>query len=172
MQGVGIRTRYRQPVGEGQALTLSIDARTFESDYGEDFGGTEAGAYLTYEAVIDPTLSGSAGFYARASWLGADAYSSREYGAFGGLSHYLTSGLVGGITAGLAYADYDGPILLLSPNPRSDWRAYGSLYIAARRPLLVGLTPSLTYTYNRTSSSIEFYRADRHRLRLGVSRTF
>ena len=172
MHGLGLRARYRQALGEGKALTLSLDARRFESDYGEDFGGTEGGAYLTYETVIDPTLSGSVGFYARASWLGAEAYSSREFGAFGGLSHYLTSGLIGGVTAGLAYVEYDGSILLLSPDPRTDWRAYGSLYVAARRPVLVGLTPSLTYTYNRTSSSIEFYRADRHRLRFGVSRTF
>jgi hypothetical protein len=122
--------------------------------------------------VIDPTLSGSAGVYARASWLGDDAYSSREFGVYGGLSHYLSAHLVGGVTAGLGRVAYDGPLLLLSPDARSDWRAYGSLYVAARQPVLVGLTPSLTYTYNRTSSSIEFYRADRHRLRFGLSRTF
>jgi hypothetical protein len=172
MQGVGLRARFRQPTGEGEALSLFVDARFFDSDYGEDFGGTEAGVYLTYEAVIDPTLSGSAGVYARASWLGADAYSSREFGIHGGLSHYLNSFLLGGVTAGLGRTEYDGPILLLSPDARRDWRAYGSLYVATRRPVLVGLTPSLTYTYNRTSSSIEFYRADRHRLRFGLSRTF
>ena len=35
-----------------------------------------------------------------------------------------------------------------------------------------GLHPSLTYTYNRTSSSIAYYNSDRHRLRLGVKRKF
>jgi hypothetical protein len=172
MRGVGVRGRWRQPTGEGEALSLFVDARFFDSDYGEDFGGSEAGVYLTYEAVIDPTLSGSAGVYARASWLGTDAYSSREFGVQGGLSHYLTDDLIGGVTAGLGRVSYDGPILLLSPEARRDWRAYGSLYVATRRPLVVGLTPSLTYTYNRTSSSIEYFRADRHRLRLGLSRTF
>ncbi|HZF95134.1 MAG TPA: surface lipoprotein assembly modifier [Allosphingosinicella sp.] len=172
MRGAGLRARYRQPLGEGEALSLFVDARFFDSDYGEDFGGTEAGLYLTYETVIDPTLSGSAGVYVRASWLGADAYSSREIGIHGGLSHYLTADLIGGITAGLGRVEYEGPILLLSPDARADWRAYGSLYVATRRPFLVGLTPSLTYTYNRTSSSIEFFRADRHRLRFGLSRSF
>jgi hypothetical protein len=172
MRGAGLRARYRQPMGEGEALSLFVDARVFDSDYGDDFGGTEAGLYLTYETVIDPTLSGSAGVYVRASWLGADAYSSREIGINGGLSHYLSAYLIGGVTAGLGRVEYEGPILLLSPDARADWRAYGSLYLATRRPILVGLTPSLTYTYNRTSSSIEFFRADRHRLRFGLSRTF
>jgi hypothetical protein len=172
MRGVGIRGRFRQPVGEGQAVSLFIDTRFYDSGYGEEFGGSEAGAYLTYEAVIDPTLSGSVSAYARASWLGADAWSNREYGVSGGLSHYLSGDLIGGVTAGVSHVQFDGPILLLSPDARSDWRLYGSLYIAARRPVLIGLTPSLTYTYNRTSSSIEFYRADRHRLRFGLSRTF
>jgi hypothetical protein len=172
MRGAGLRARYRQPTGEGEALSLFVDTRFFDSDYGEDFGGAEAGIYLTYEAVIDPTLSGSAGVYYRASWLGADAYSSREFGLHGGLSHYLTADLIGGVTGGIGRVEYEGPILLLSPDARSDWRAYASLYVATRRPILVGLTPSLTYTYNRTSSSIEFYRADRHRLRFGLSRTF
>ncbi|HEX8644607.1 MAG TPA: surface lipoprotein assembly modifier [Allosphingosinicella sp.] len=172
MRGFGVRGRYRQPLGEGEALSLFVDARFFDSDYGEEFGGTEGGVYLTYETVIDPTLSGSAGIYVRGSWLGSDSYSSREFGIHGGLSHYLSADLIGGLTAGLGRIEYEGPILLLSPDPRRDWRMSGSLYVASRRPLLIGLTPSLTYTYNRTSSSIEYYRADRHRLRFGLSRTF
>lgn len=172
MHGIGVRGRYRQPVGEGQAVSLFVDARFFDSDYGEAFGGTEAGAYLSYEAVLDPTLTASLGVFARGSWLGADAYSSREFGAYGGLNHYLSGDLLGGISAGISRLEYDGALPILSPDPRSDWRFNGSVYVAARRPVLVGLTPSLTYTYNRTSSSIEYYRADRHRLRFGLSRTF
>jgi len=172
MRGVGIRGRYRQPVGDGQTVSLFIDTRFFDSDYGDEFGGTEAGAYLSYEAVLDPTLTGSLGIFARGSWLGADAYSSREFGAYGGLNHYLTGGLLGGISAGISRLEFDGAIPILSPDPRRDWRLNGSVYVAARRPVLAGLTPSLTYTYNRTGSSIEYYRADRHRLRFGLSRTF
>lgn len=172
MHGFGARARYRQPVGEGQAVSLFVDARFFDSDYGDEFGGTEAGAYLSYEAVLGPTLTGSAGVFARGSWLGADAYSSREFGAYGGLSHYLSGDLLGGVTAGLSRLEFEGPIPILSPEARRDWRWNGSIYVAARRPFLIGLTPSLTYTYNRTSSSIDYYRADRHRLRFGLSRTF
>lgn len=172
MHGIGARGRLRVPVGNGQTASLFVDARFFDSDYGEDFGGTEAGAYLSYEAVLRPDLSASAGVYARGSWLGSDAYSSRELGAYGGLSHYLTGDLTVGVTGGLSRVLFDGPIPILSDDPRRDWRWYGSIFVATREPLLVGLTPSLTYTYNRTGSSIEFYRAERHRLRLGLSRTF
>ena len=172
MRGVGARGRLRLPVGEGQAVSLFVDARFFGSDYGEDFEGTEAGAYLGYEAVLRPDLSASAGVYARGSWLGGDAYSNREFGVYGGLSHYLSDDLIGGLSGGLSRVVFDAPIEILSPDARADWRWYGSVYVAARRPLLVGLTPSLTYTYNRTGSSIEFYRAERHRLRFGLSRTF
>lgn len=172
MRGFGARGRFRVPAGDGRTASLFVDARFFDSDYGEDFGGTEVGAYLSYEAVLRPDLSASAGIYARGSWLGADAYSNREIGAYGGLSHYLTDDLTVGLTGGLSRVVFDGPIPILSADPRRDWRGYGSIYVAAREPLLVGLTPSLTYTYNRTGSSIEFYRAERHRLRLGLSRTF
>lgn len=172
MRGFGVRGRLQQAVGEGQRITLFVDARSFESGYGDPFEGTEGGAWLTYDAVLRPDLSGSFGVYARGSWLGADAYSSREFGAYGGLNHYLTGDLVGGVSAGISRVAFEGPIAVLSPDPRRDWRWYGSFYLATRRPLLVGLTPSLTYTYNHTGSSIEFFRAERHRLRLGLSRSF
>ena len=172
MRGFGVRGRIVQPVGEGQRVSLLVDARSFDSGYGEDFEGTEGSVYLTYDAVLRPDLSAAIGAYARGSRLGAEAYSSRDLGVYGGLNHYLTGYLAGGISAGLGRVSFDGPIVQLSPDARRDWRWYGSAYLTTRRPLLAGLTPSLTYTYNRTGSSIEFYRADRHRLRFGLSRSF
>jgi hypothetical protein len=172
MRGVGLRGRYQRPAGEGARVSLLVDGRIFDSGYGDDFGGTEAGAYLSYEATLAPGLSGSLGVYGRGSWLGADAYSNREFGAYGGLNRYLGDYLTGGVSGGISRVVFRGPIAVLGPEARRDWRWYGSAYLTARRPVLVGLTPSLTYTYNRTGSSIEFYRAERHRLRFGLSRTF
>jgi hypothetical protein len=171
-KGVGLRGHYRRPVGEGGSLSLDIDARIFESDYGDDFGGREASLYLAYQAPLSPNLSGSLGMFARREWLDADSFSSMELGLYGGLNRYLSSDLTGGVSAGISRLRFDGPILFLSPDPRRDWHAYASVYLATRRPLAWGVWPSVTYTYNRSDSSIAFYRTDRHRLRLGLTRRF
>lgn len=171
-RGIGLRGRLRQRIGEGRHLTLRIDARVFESGYGEDFGGSQASAYLTYEAVLAPDLAASFGAYARREWLEGERFSSVDWGAFGGLNHFLDRTFAVGASGGVSRVSYDEPLLFLSPDPRRDWRFFASAYVMTRRPLLFGFVPSLTYTYNRTSSSILFYRADRHRLRLGLSRNF
>jgi len=172
MAGGGVRAHYRREVGEGQHLALYLDARIFESDYGEPFGGKQANAYLAYDVVLDPTLTASGGVYVRRDWLRDSGFSSTEVGAYGNLIHYLGPNFTGGISLGASRAWFDAPVAFLSPDPRRDWRYYASLYLTTRHPVLMGITPSLTYTYSRTSSSILYYRADRHRLRLGLQRSF
>jgi len=172
MRGFGLRGNWRQQVAEGQHLALYIDARRFDSGYGRAFGGEQAAAYLAYDAVLNPTLTAAGGLYVRRDDLRDDAYSSTELGAYGNLTHYLSEDLTGGISAGLSRAAFDSPVSYLSPDPRRDWRYYSSLWVTTRKPLVAGLYPSLTYTYGRTSSSIGFYDSDRHRIRLGFSRSF
>ncbi|HEX8641550.1 MAG TPA: surface lipoprotein assembly modifier [Allosphingosinicella sp.] len=171
-RGLGVRGRLRQRIAERRHVTLRIDARVFESGYGELFGGSQASAYLSYEALLGPDLAASLGAYGRREWLEADRFSSTDFGTYGALNHFVGRGFAVGVSGGVSRVTYDAPILFLSPDERRDWRVYASAYVMMRRPLLLGLIPSLTYTYNRTSSSILFYRADRHRLRLGLSRTF
>ncbi len=171
-EGVGVRGRVRQPLGDGAQLTLDVDARIFDSDYGEDYGGRQASLYLVYQQPLATSLRGSLGVFARREWLRADPFSSLEVGAYGGLTHNLSDDLTGGLTAGVSRYRFDGPILFLSPETRSDWHYYASLYLAARRPLAWGFSPSMTYTYNRSDSNIAFYRSDRHRMRLGLLRRF
>jgi hypothetical protein len=145
-EGVGLRARYRQPVGGGAYLTLDVDARVFESDYGEDYGGRQASLYLVYQRPLATSLSGSLGVFARREWLESDPFSSLELGAYGGLSRYLSADLTAGVNAGISRLRYDGPVLFLSPDTRRDWRSYASFYLAARRPLAWGFSPSMTYT--------------------------
>jgi hypothetical protein len=171
-EGLGLRGRFRQPVGGGAYVTLDVDARVFDSDYGDDYGGRQASLYLVYQKPLTISLSGSLGIFARREWLEADPFSSLELGAYGGLSRYLSVDLTGGLSLGVSRLRFDGPILFLSPDPRRDWHYSASLYLAARRPLAWGFSPSMTYTYNRTDSSIAFYRSDRHRMRLGLLRRF
>jgi hypothetical protein len=172
LEGVGLRGQWRHKLGLGDNVRLAVDARIFDSGYGDRFDGREASLYVSYDTVLAPTLSASAGLYAHRQWLGDDAFSSLDVGAYGGLSAYLFDDFAGGITAGVSRTRFDEPFLLLGPEARGDWRGYASLWLTTRRPLAWGVSPSLTYTYNRTASSIGYYDSDRHRLRLGLKRQF
>ena len=172
LEGVGMRGNWRRPLGPRSNLRLAIDARIFDSAYGDDFGGQQASLYVTFDSVLNPDLSVSGGLYARREWLEGDAYSSLDAGVYGGLSAFLTDDIAGGVTAGLSRTLFDEPFLLLDPDPRRDWRVYASGWLTTRNPLAWGLHPSLTYTYSRTASSIAYFSSDRHRLRLGLQRKF
>lgn len=172
LEGVGLRGNWRHGLSSRSNLRLAVDARIFDSGYGEAFGGSQASLYLTYDSVLGPSLSFSGGVYARREWLGDDAFSSLDAGVYGGLSAFLGEDLSGGATAGLSRTVFDEPFLLLDPDRRSDRRLYASLWLSTRRPVALGLQPSLTYTYSRTSSSIPYFSSDRHRLRFGVQRRF
>jgi hypothetical protein len=172
LEGVGLRGNWRRPLSPTSNLRLAVDARIFDSAYGDAFGGSQASLYVTYDSVLAPSLSFSGGAYARREWLGDDSFSSLDAGAYAGLSAFLGEDYSGGITAGLSRTRFDEPFLLLDPDPRADWRVYASGWLSTRRPVALGLHPSLTYTYSRTSSSIPYFSSDRHRLRLGVQRKF
>ncbi|HEU0098409.1 MAG TPA: surface lipoprotein assembly modifier [Allosphingosinicella sp.] len=172
LEGVGLRGNWRHKLGPQSNLRLAVDARIFDSGYGDAFGGSQASLYLTYDSVLNPDLSFSAGLYARREWLGDDSFSSLDSGAYGGISAFLGQDFAAGLTAGLSRTVFDEPFLLLDPERRADWRPYASAWLTTRRPLALGLHPSLTYTYVRTASSIAYFSSDRHRLRLGVQRKF
>jgi hypothetical protein len=171
-RGAGLRANWRQDVGRGRHVAFYLDARRQDSDWGDPLTGDTASLYLTYDLPLDPTLTAVAGVYGRRDWMRDDAFSDSEVGAYGSLTHYLGTDFTGGVSAGLGRAWYDSPLAYLSPDPRRDWRYYASLWVSTRKPVLLGFYPSLTYTYSRTSSSIPYYSADRHRLRLGVNRSF
>jgi outer membrane protein len=171
-RGVGLRGNWRQAIGGGQHVGLYLDARVFESDWGDALTGRSAAIFLSYDSPLDPATTAAGGVYLRRDWMHDDSFSNAELGAYASLTHYLSSAVTGGLSAGLSRSGYDAPLTYLSPEARRDWRAYASLWLTARKPIALGLYPSLTYTYGRTWSNIAFYRSDRHRLRLGVSRSF
>ncbi|HEX8373564.1 MAG TPA: hypothetical protein VF606_00105, partial [Geminicoccaceae bacterium] len=139
MRGFGLRGNWRQKVGEGRNLALYVDARRFDSGYGREFGGTQAAAYLAYDAVLNPNLTAAGGVYIRRDSLRNDSYSSTELGAYGNLTHYLSRDFTGGLSAGLSRAAFDEPVIFLSPEARRDWRYYSSLWVTTRKPLIAGL---------------------------------
>ena len=170
--GFGLRGRYKEQLAPGQNIILSVDARVFESDYGEEFGGTQAGLYLAYNDVLNEITTGSIGIFVRRDWLDGEAYSSRELGAYGGLSRYIGSAFTGSITAGISTILFDAPVAFPSPEPRQDMRVYASASLTTRKPIGWGVHPSLGYTYNWTRSSIGFFEAQRHRLRFALWRNY
>src|SRR5688500_7801098 len=99
LEGVGLRGSWRHPLDAQSNLRLAVDARIFDSGYGDAFGGSQASLYLTYDTVLNPNLSASGGIYVRREWLDNDSFSSLDAGAYGGLSAFLSEDFSGGITA-------------------------------------------------------------------------
>ena len=172
MAGWGARISHRSAIARGQSLRVVGEGRVYRSGYGRAFDGKQASLWLSYDAVLDPTLTASASVYARRDALRDRAYASTEVGGYASLVHYLGPDLTGTGSIGIARAWFDEPIPSLAMLAREDWRPSASLSLTARHPLLWGFFPSLTYSYGRTASSLPFYVSDRHRLRLGVARTF
>ena len=170
--GWGVRGRYEEQLAPSGRVTLAVDARIFESGYGEAFAGGQAGAYLSYVSVLDPLTTASVGLFARRDWLEEDSYSGLELGAYGGISRYLGTALSGSLSGSVSRLVFDAPVFFLSPDPREDWRFHASAALTTRRPVAWGVHPSLSYSYSRTRSSTTFFDAARHRVRLGLSRKF
>jgi hypothetical protein len=170
--GAGVRGTMHVPVGPGRLLRFLVEGRWFDSDYGSELAGAMGSGSATFETLLGPTMSGSATIYARRHWLGSAAFSNTELGVHAGVSRYLGKYLLASLSLGLSRAAFDGPQEWLSPDPHRDWRLHGSLSARTRQPLLGGLHPNLSYTFGRTSSSLPFYDADRHALRIGVDRSF
>ena len=148
------------------------EARVYRSGYGHPFDGREASAWLSYDAVLDPSLTASASVYARRDALRDRAYASTEVGGAASLAYYLGPDFSGSLSLGVGRAWFDQPIPYLASFARADWRPSAALSLATRHAFLWGFSPSLSYSYGRTVSTLPFYASDRHRLRLGVARTF
>lgn len=172
MAGWGLRVGHREALGQGQSLRAVAEGRIYRSGYGRAFDGKQASLWLSYDSVLNPSLTASASVYARRDALRDRAYASTEVGVYESLSYYLGPRFSGSATLGVARAWFDEPIPLLATTSRADWRPWFAVSLTTRRPLLLGFTPSLTYSYGRTFSSLPFYESDRHRLRLGFTRSF
>jgi len=172
MAGWGLRLSHRSALGHGQSVRAAAEARVYRSGYGRAFDGREGSAWLSYDVVLDPSLTASASVYARRDALRDRAYASTEIGGAASLAYYLGPDFSGSLSVGLGRAWFDEPIPYLAAFARTDWRPSAALSLTTRHPVLWGFYPSLTYSYGRTMSSLPFYAADRHRLRLGVARSF
>lgn len=170
--GGGVRGVLQVPAGKDGMFRLLAEGRWFGSGYGPDLEGSMGTASLSFEALLGPTTSASAALFVRHQSLGSRAYSSTELGLHTGLSRYLGPHLTASLSLGVSRAVFDAAQAWLSQEPRRDWRVYGTLSGRTRRPLLWRLHPNVSYTFGRTESSVPFFDADRHALRLGMDAAF
>ena len=168
----GLRADFQRTLNRGARLGLAIDGRRVISGFGDRFSGWQAGVYGTYEQVLNRSMLASATLFARTDRLASDAYSNVELGARLGIGGELPFGINAGISGGVSRAMYDAPLALFSSEPRNDWRLDGSVQIGLRSIRVLGFSPSITYSYSRTDSSVSLYRADRHRFQFGLARYF
>lgn len=171
-RGVGARARYQDEIADGQHIYLYVDTRLFDSDYGEDYSGWQASGLLAYDRALSQQVSLNGTLLVRREWLGSPSVSNTELGAYAGMGALLPLGLRGGLSTGLTHVAFDEPILALSDDPRRDWRWNAGAYLTTRKAIVLGLWPTLSYTYIGTASSIPLYRANRHRVRLNLRREF
>ena len=171
-KGVGARTNFTKNLSDGQRIGLQLDVRHNNSDFGHDFEGWQIGAYASYERVVHHSMVASLTVFGRREALGAAAYSNTEFGASVGVGGELPHGINAGISGGISRALYDAPMPIFSSASRKDWRPNFRAYLGLRSIKVAGFSPSVTYTYNGSLSSIPIYRTERSRAMLGISRYF
>lgn len=168
----GLRAGLQSVLDEGQRLGIQLDARHTDSGFDPIYDGWTLGAFATYERVIGKSMIASASLFARRDLLRSEAFSSLEGGFSVGIGGELPWGINAGVNAGLSRAVFDAPLPVFSSADRKDWRSTARLFVGSRALRLLGFSPSLSYSFTRTSTNYELYRADRHRLRFALARYF
>ena len=169
---VGLRSSIQHNLDFGQRIGLSVDARRTFSGFSSQYSGWQIGAYASYERVFAQSLIGSATLFARRDALNGKPYANSEIGAQLAVGGDLPKGITAGLSIGASRAWYDAPLALFSSKPRNDWRLNGRVTFGLRSMRVLGFSPSISYNYSSTKSSMDLYRADRSRFRFALARYF
>lgn len=170
--GGGARIGFQHDFDAGHRLGINVDARYAKSGFADAYSGWSLSGQAAYERVIARTMIGYAAIFGRRELLNSKSYSGHEIGANVGVMGDLPMGVSVGLSGGLSRAAFDAPIALFGGDPRKDWRFNGRVQVGLRSVRVLGFSPSLTYDYNRTDSSLLLYKNDRHRVRFGLVRYF
>ena len=168
----GARSQLQHLLTRGQRIGLTIDARHTNSGFSSEYDGWSLGAYGSYERVVMRAFIASASIFARTDQLSSPIYSNREFGFNLGIGGELPLGINAGFSGGVSRATYEKALFSLSPEPRKDWRYSGRVYAGLRSVRLFGLSPSITYTFSRSDSSILLYQNDRQRFAFNLAKYF
>ena len=159
-------------LSDSQRLGLQFDARHTTAFFDHGYDGWQFAGYATYERVVARSMIASASLYARRDAATDPAYANKEFGALIGLGGELPKGFNFGVSGGVSRAVYDAPSYFFSFDPRRDWRFNGRLTIGNRAIKLLGFSPTVTLSYARNASSIEYYTTQRVRVRFALARYF
>lgn len=170
--GGGARLGFQHDFTSGHRLGLNIDARYAKSGFASAYTGWSLSAQAAYERVIASSMIGYVAVFGRRELLNSKSYSGHEIGSNLGIIGELPMGISVGLSGGVSRAVYDAPLPLFSADPRKDWRFNARAQVGLRSLRLWGFSPSVTYDFNRTDSSLTLYKNDRHRVRFGLVRYF
>lgn len=170
--GGGARLGFQHDFNSGHRLGLNIDARYAKSGFSDAYTGWSLSAQTTYERVIASSMIGYVSVFGRRELLNSKSFSGHEVGSNIGIMGDLPLGISIGLSGGISRAAYDAPLPLFSADPRKDWRYNARAQVGLRSLRFWGFSPSVTYDFNRTDSSLTLYKNDRHRVRFGFARYF
>ncbi len=168
----GARLAAQHELDDGQRIGLTFDARHSASGFQRDYSGWNLALYATYERVIARSIIANVSLFARADRLNGLAYSNKEFGLSLGIGGELTHGVNAGISGTLSHAGYGAAMAAFSPDPRTDWRGSARFYAGLRSMRFLGFSPSVSYTYSRTASSLPLYASKRSRFAFDFARYF
>ncbi len=168
----GARTSLQINVGNSQRIGLSVDGRHTNSGFANLYTGWQLGAYASYERVVARSLIASASVFARRDLFNSKAYSSAEFGANLGIGGDLPKGITAGISAGVSRAVFDAPLPVFSLKPREDLRFNARATVGLRKLRWLGFSPSVTFSYTKSASSLPLYDSARKRVAFSFARYF
>ena len=89
-----------------------------------------------------------------------------------GIGGELPLGLSASLSGGVSRALSDAPIAIFGSTARADWRFNGRATLGLRAFRMWGFSPSVSYSFTKTSSTLPLYDSSRHKLRFGFARYF
>ncbi len=170
--GYGLRAGIQRDVGDVSRVGLTFDARRQDSGFSSAYSGWQFGAYASYERVVARRFVASATLFGRRDALNSKSYASFETGANLGIGGELPKGLNAAISVGASKAWYDAPLALFSPKPREDVRLNARAQLGLRSLRVAGFSPSVSYSYSASLSSLTLYDSKRSRVRFALARYF
>ncbi len=168
----GIKAGFQARLSGADQIGLQLDTRKTDALFDGNYDGWQSGLYATYEHAVSRTLVASTGAFARRDSLVAPAYSNTELGVIAGFGGELSHGITFGVSGSASRAVYDAPILLFSPDPRTDWRWTARATLGNREIALWGFSPQISASWSRIDSSVAYYSNQRLRFRFALARYF